>query len=311
MDVNSTDVIPSAVLVRIPLIRRFPQSSPFAVGVLLVSAIAVLDSVTGSEVSVALLYAIAISTVTWLGSRRDGVLVSGFTAAQGFVTDAVAGGGFGTMMAWDAATRLAVLSLIALLIGVVRDSLMEQRNRAMIDTLTGAMNRGPFFVVAEGERLRAGRTGSPITAVYFDLDLFKAVNDNLGHETGDRVLQIFADSVRAGVRGSDILCRMGGDEFALILPDTDAREAVIVVDRVRQILANCSRSEMVPITASVGIATYRFPPATVDAMISGADELMYRAKDRGGNTVVGNVFGGSVTHWSDQVAKTEQAMEWV
>jgi two-component system cell cycle response regulator len=111
----------------------------------------------------------------------------------------------------------------------------------------------------------------------------------------------------AAVRGTDIVCRMGGDEFVLLLPDTDAREAMIVVDRVRhQIYEHCMIDAR-PITTSVGIATYRFPPSTVDALISGADELMYRAKARGGDTVVGMVIVGPWTRWSDSVSLVQPA----
>ena len=85
----------------------------------------------------------------------------------------------------------------------------------------------------------------------------------------------------------------------------------MVVDRVRRILHECCRSEQVPVTVSVGIATYRFPPATVEAMVAGADELMYRAKSQGGNTVIGTVIVGLWNRWSDHVAQTEDALEWV
>ncbi len=310
MDEQTTPTA-AADLVRFPLIRRFPQGAPIVIGALFVSAIAALDWITGSEVSVSLLYAIAVSGVTWLGGRRHGMLVSLLAAAQSLGAHALADGGLAVTAAWNAAARLGLLFVIASLVGALRDSLIEQRDRATVDSLTGAMNRRAFYLVAERERLRAGRMGSAVTLTYFDLDGFKDINDRLGHEAGDRLLRVFSAAVRAGIRGSDILCRMGGDEFVLLLPDTDAREAVVVVDRVRRILADCCRSEAVPLTASAGIATYRFPPSTVDAMIAGADELMYRAKDRGGDTVVGTVIIGPWTRWSDQVADTEQALEWV
>ncbi|MEE9299244.1 MAG: GGDEF domain-containing protein, partial [Acidimicrobiia bacterium] len=259
------------------------------IGTFLVSAIAALDWVTGPEVSVSLLYAVAVSAVTWLGTRRHGFLVSGLAAAESLGAYVLADGGLAVSAVWNTATRLGVLLVIAALVSALASSLVEQRNRAMIDPLTGAMNRRSFQMIAERERLRAGRTATPLSLAYFDLDDFKDVNDRLGHSTGDRLLRVFAAAMRAGIRGSDVLCRMGGDEFVLLLPDTDARQAVVVVDRVRGILAECCRSEETGVTASTGIATYRFPPATVDAMIAGADELMYRAKARGGDTVVGTV----------------------
>ncbi len=298
-------------LVRFRLIRRFPQSAPIVIGTLLVSTIAALDWLTGPAVSVSLLYAIAIGAVTWLGTRRHGFLVSGLAAAQSLGAHVLAGGGLAVTAVWNAAARLGVLFVIATLVSALASSLIEQRSRAMVDPLTGAMNRRSFHLVAERERLRAGRTGTALTIAYFDLDDFKDVNDRLGHVAGDRLLRVFAASVRAGIRGSDVLCRIGGDEFVLMLPDTDARQAVVVVDRVRKLLAECCRSEEAQVTATTGIATYRFPPESVDAMIAGADELMYKAKARGGDSVAGTVIVGPWDRWSDHVADTEHAMEWV
>jgi len=297
--------------VRFRLIRRFPQSAPIVIGVLLVCGIAALDWVTGPEVSVSLLYAIAVGGVAWLGGRRHGILTSWLAASQSLGAEALADGSFAATALWNAATRLGVLLVVTLLVVALRDSLAEQREWATIDPLTGAVNRRAFYLVTERERLLAGRNGTAVTIAYFDLDQFKTINDDLGHETGDRLLRVFAASVRAGVRGSDVLCRMGGDEFALMFPDTDARDAVVVVDRVRKILAECCRLEEAEMTVSVGIATYRFPPSTVDAMIAGADELMFRAKALGGNTMVGTVIIGPWNRWSDQVASTEQALQRV
>lgn len=298
-------------LVRSHFLRRFPSSAPLAIGAVLVSMIAVADWATGPAVSVDLLHALAIIAVTWLGSRRHGLLIAGLAASEGLAAHVWSDGEIAVSAGWNAMTRLGVLAVIAVLVATLRDSLVEQRNRATIDSLTGSMNRRAFGLVAERERMRAGRDGSAITLAYFDLDDFKTVNDRLGHAAGDRLLKVFAASVRAGIRSTDVLCRIGGDEFVLMLPETDAKDAVIVVDRVRRLLAELCRGEDIPITASVGIATYRFPPSTIDAMIAGADELMYRAKSRGGNTVVGSVVVGPWTRWSDQIAEIDRALEWV
>lgn len=298
-------------LVRSHLVRRFPTGAPLAVGAVLVSAIATLDWATGPAISVGLLHALAIIAVAWLGSRRNGLLIAGLAATESLAAQVWAQQGLTVAAVWNAATQLGVLVVVTVLVTTLRDSLVEQRNLATVDALTGSLNRRAFGLVAERERLRAGRDGSAISLAYFDLDDFKTVNDQLGHATGDRLLRVFAASVRAAVRSTDILSRMGGDEFVLLLPDTDARDAVVVVDRVRRILADlCSREETA-VTASIGIATYRFPPSTIDAMIAGADELMYRAKSRGGDSIVGTVIVGPWTRWSDQVAEIDRQLEWV
>lgn len=309
MHEHSTTTV-EGTLVRLRLIHRFPEGAPTVIGTLMITTIAVLDWVTGPAVSLSLLYALAAGAVTWLGTTRHGRLISSLAAAESLGAHVLADGALAISAVWNSLTRLGVLLVITSLVAALRSSLVEQRNRAMIDPLTGALNRRSFNLIGERERLRAGRMGSPLSLAYFDLDDFKSVNDRLGHEAGDRLLRVFAASVRAGVRGTDVLCRIGGDEFVLMLPDTDARQAVVVVDRVRSILAECCRSEAVPVTASVGITTYRFPPSTVAAMVAGADGLMYRAKSRGGDTVVGTVVVGPWTRWSDHVADTEHALEW-
>lgn len=306
---HSTETIGNT-LIRSRLISRYPQGAPVAIGSLLVTVIAALDWFTGPTVSVSLLYAVAVITVTWLGGKRHGTLVTALAGAESLLAHVLSDGALAAAAVWNAATRLGVLLVVVSLVSALRDSLVEQRKRAMIDPLTGALNRRSFNMIADRERLRAGRNGTALTIAYFDLDDFKTVNDRLGHEVGDRLLRVFAASVRAGVRGTDALCRIGGDEFVLMLPDTDARQAVVVVDRVRRILAECCESEEVPVTTSIGISTYRFPPATVDAMVAGADQLMYRAKDRGGDSVVGTVIVGPWNRWADHLAETEEYLQW-
>ena len=108
------------------------------------------------------------------------------------------------------------------------------------------------------------------------------------------------------VRGSDLFARIGGDEFVVLLPGTDARAAVNVLDRVRHVVsARCCGDA--PLTLSVGIATFRFPPATVDAMVAEADDLMYRAKRAGGDRLVGAVVTGPWMRWGDRSLLPEGA----
>ncbi|HLE39526.1 MAG TPA: GGDEF domain-containing protein [Acidimicrobiia bacterium] len=296
-----------STIVRIPIIRRFPNAGPLIVGVLLATGIAVLDWVTGPQVSFSLLYVIAVMSVTWLGTRRHGALVAGLAASQSLFA-AFAGDGLASSDVWNAVMLLGVLLVVSVLVVALRTALLEQRRHATLDPLTGAMNRRAFSLIAERERLRAGRDGSPLTLAYFDIDDFKTVNDARGHSAGDAVLTAFAGAATDTVRGTDLFARLGGDEFVLMLPETDAREAMVVVDRVRRLLGDTCKIDGKALTTSVGLATFRFPPSTVDAMIAGADDLMYQAKNRGGDTVVGMVFVGPWTRWSRTMAGNEPAL---
>jgi len=299
--------LPDRTIVRIGLIRRFPNGVPILLGVLLVTGIATLDWATGPLVDVSLLYVIAVMAVTWAGTRRHGVLVAALASAQSLLASIVEVDRLPISALWNAITLFGVLAMVSALLGTLRNSLVEQRRMAMVDPLTGSMNRRAFQLIAERERLRSGRDGIAISLAYLDIDHFKQINDARGHGFGDALLSDFAATMTASVRGTDVVCRMGGDEFVLLLPDTDAREAVIVVDRVRRAVADRCAVDGAPLTTSAGIATYRFPPSTVDAMIAGADDLMYQAKARGGDTVVGMVIVGPWTRWSDTLGHPDEA----
>lgn len=293
-------------LVRFAIVRRFPNAAPLLIGVVLVALVAVADWATGPELSFSVLYLGAVVTVTWLGSRRHGMLVAGLAASVSLLAAAIGQGTVSPATLWNSSTQLLVLLLAAAAIGSLRHAVIEQRRMAMVDPLTGAMNRRAFHLVAERERLRAGRDGSPLTVAYFDLDHFKAMNDRLGHAAGDQLLVDLTAAASETIRGTDLFARIGGDEFVLLLPDTDAREAMVVVDRVRTLLRDDKTLDH-QITSSVGIASFRFPPNSVDAMLAKADELLYQAKERGGDTVVGMVIVGPWTRWSDEVHLPEPA----
>ena len=294
-------------LVRIDLFRRSRHVAPIALGVLLVSAIAALDWTTGPEVSTSLLYAVAVMAVTWVGSRRHGVLVAVLSAVQGLAAHAAdpESVAITATAVWNAATRLAVLILMASLLGSLRRALIEQRHLAAVDPMTGSLNRRAFQIAAERERLRAARTGAPLSLAYLDIDRFKEFNDRHGHRTGDRILAALARAVTDSVRGTDLFARIGGDEFAVFLPDTDARDAVKVIHRIRDAVRTACCGESAPITISAGIATFRYPPASVDTIVESADQLMYRAKRAGGDRVVGAVLAGPWLRWADDSLKSD------
>jgi diguanylate cyclase (GGDEF)-like protein len=269
-------------------------------GVLLVSAIAGLDYLTGTALSVDLLYVLAVMAVTWVGCRRHAVLVAVLAAVEGLAAESASGGGWVLTLpaVWNALTDLVVLTLVAVLLDSLHRSLEHQRHLATVDPLTGALNRRAFEIAAERERLRAARHGTALSLAYLDVDHFKSANDRLGHHAGDKVLEEVAAAMGQAVRGTDLFARVGGDEFVLLLPETDAREAMTVVQRVRAAAASAARAAGYPAALSAGIATFRFPPESVDAMLAAADNLLYKAKAAGRDRVVGAVVPGPWPRWA-------------
>jgi diguanylate cyclase (GGDEF)-like protein len=156
------------------------------------------------------------------------------------------------------------------------------------DYLTGARSRRAFFELAERERARAQRTRASLSLLLFDVDYFKRINDAHGHATGDRVLVELVLRARTVIRSIDTCARLGGEEFAVLLPDTGAEMAQRVAERLRAALAQPQAGgagEPIACTVSIGVATLA-PGETIAAMLSRADLALYAAKEGGRNRVV-------------------------
>lgn len=170
-----------------------------------------------------------------------------------------------------------------------RQELARQlRILASTDSLTGAYNRRHFLQLLEQEMARHQRYGEPAALLMLDLDHFKQVNDHYGHAAGDSVLKFFAACARRMLRRSDHLGRLGGEEFAILLPDTDADGARELAERLRQAIAESpveSEAGSIHYSVSIGIALFRHDDSTADSILARADHALYRAKHAGRNQV--------------------------
>jgi diguanylate cyclase (GGDEF)-like protein len=162
----------------------------------------------------------------------------------------------------------------------------QLRSAALTDSLTGLPNRRAFFergaaMIALGQRM-----GKPTSVIVFDLDRFKAVNDTYGHPVGDVVIEAFAVATRASLRVSDFTARIGGEEFASVLPDTDEEAARFVADRVMKCFVELVGDEVAGgahCTTSAGLAVSVGSRNTIEVMFKAADRALYEAKRLGGN----------------------------
>ena len=184
----------------------------------------------------------------------------------------------------DAAAWIAAQALIALENAHLHGLVQRQ---AVTDELTGLANRRRFLTQLETELARSRRSGSPLGLVLADLDDFKQVNDRYGHEAGDRTLRAFAEILRDAVRDIDLPVRLGGEEFAILLPDTNLDGGANLAERIRSTLAGTkieSGSDHIRVTASFGVSC--FPAAAAaDELLVDADRRLYDAKRRGKNRV--------------------------
>ncbi len=161
---------------------------------------------------------------------------------------------------------------------------------ATTDELTGLHNRRRFMNYAKEEQKRCKRYGHSMGLVMFDIDHFKNINDTYGHDAGDLVLQKLALLARENLRETDIVGRLGGEEFGILLIETNMPSAFMVIERLRKTLENSTftiNEKLLNITASFGIAfcSKEFPAETVDSLLKEADQAMYHAKENGRNKV--------------------------
>lgn len=187
------------------------------------------------------------------------------------------------------AFALPLLALGALLI-IHRKIVALAEHAANHDFLTGALSRRAFFNFGDHEIARADRTRQPLSVLLIDLDNMKAINDSLGHAAGDEALKAFVNRVTTGLRINDYLARIGGDEFAVLLPDTNLDAAVTLAERLRLQAGKAkekvgSEAKASPVAGfSIGVSSLR-PNESFDSLLKRADAALYRAKAGGRNEI--------------------------
>jgi diguanylate cyclase (GGDEF)-like protein len=179
--------------------------------------------------------------------------------------------------------RFASLAAMAYANSTQREQL---RTQALTDDLTGLYNRR-HFECSLGAALEDGRRrGEPSSIVYFDIDAFKSINDSFGHADGDEVLRAFAVHLSAQTRSSDIVCRTGGEEFIVVLPRTDAEQALHLAERIGDAVREAHLGPRANLTVSAGVATTPDSRDDIERLMHRADEALLRAKRSGRDRVV-------------------------
>jgi diguanylate cyclase (GGDEF)-like protein len=248
-------------------------SSPFFVGFFLVVAGTALSTEGRAPLAIALLASATLALVGIVGAI-DAPLDPVAVAWIGF--DAVA-----LILLADIATAAARAQRHA------RD---EALRASRFDALTGLYNRGFFFTMMEQEIRRSERMDRGFTVLMLDLDDLKPVNDRFGHQWGDRLLRATAETIRRTIRFTDAAARYGGDEFVILLPETDAPGGYVVGEKLRKDIADVAlhaADRIVRSSVSVGLVNYPDDGTTIEQLVAAADVAMYEAKRRGKNRIVG------------------------
>lgn len=271
------------------------QISPayiFAVAYAMVAGIAASDITTGYWMSLSRFHVLPIALVSWARGRRPGIVIALVSGLVWAGTDIIGARTFQepVIPIWNALVRLSILVAGSVILSALREALQQEKTMARTDFLTDVANRRHFFELANAEIRRCKRYRHAFIVAYLDIDGFKNVNDRFGHNQGDALLRLVARTIRTSVREVDIVARVGGDEFAILFPETDSHVSSDVMKKVQANLMRAMKDNSWPVTFSIGTVTYVSPPVSVDEMIKKADTLMYSVKNSGKNTIHYDVF---------------------
>ncbi len=237
------------------------------------------DASTGAELSLSILYLLPIALASWRFGRVGGVSMALFCVGLTYAVDKRFHHGFTHpgFLYWDVLVHILFFLAFTMTLAELRGTYLRLADIARLDGLTGLANRRRFYELAEHEFNRARRSSQPMTLVLIDVDNFKKVNDTMGHQEGDHVLETVA-AILKRMRKTDIACRVGGDEFLVLMPDTSEPAARTVVEKLLVDLRAAVAGRW-PVSFSMGVVTCtQGAPPAVESLVHAADEAMYRIK---------------------------------
>lgn len=248
----------------------------------LIVLLGLLRSATDTDFTFASLAILPVLAIAWIDGKRNGLLVALLATAMWLASDIASERQFSDdWIPWvNAITRLLTYGIAVLLVAQIRFQFDREHNNATHDALTGLQNRRAFFEAGDFEVERAKRYAHPLAVIYLDLDDFKQLNDCKGHDAGDAALRATASALTRTMRATDRVARMGGDEFAVLLPET-GYEAAITAGQKISIALDAALKAFPPVKVSIGVAWFAAADRLFPAMLTAADELMYEVKESG------------------------------
>lgn len=255
----------------------------FSLSMVIVLIIGITDYISGYEMSFSIFYLLPISLATVLANMTIGLVVSLLSAITWYLADILAHSSYSHMLipVWNALMRLGYFSLHTFFLAKLLSLYNQVKLASLTDPLTGIPNWRLFTEIFERELKMAQRTRKSFTLAYLDLDNFKKLNDSFGHAKGDACLIMISQEMTQLLRPMDIVARVGGDEFIILLPDTDMDTANEVLNRINTSVSVRIEQQKWPVTLSIGAMTFDDFSLSAEEMIKAVDDLMYTVKKSG------------------------------
>jgi diguanylate cyclase (GGDEF)-like protein len=269
----------------IKILDAKPKSFSICLSICLIAVIGLIDYYIPPDVSVSIFYLFPIGIATWVAGNCTGFFISIISSITWFMVNPRPEKYYSHFLVpyWNTIVNLAFFLFSNYLITELKITLNNLEKLARTDALTGLTNRMFFMELAKHEVNKALRHQETLTFAYIDIDDFKRVNDQFGHNVGDSLLCVVAEAAKSTLRKIDIIARIGGDEFAILLPRTSYESAEVVLHRVQRLLLESMNQKGFSVTFSIGAITFSEPPDSVSDMIEKADNLMYFAEKQGKN----------------------------
>jgi diguanylate cyclase (GGDEF)-like protein len=264
----------------------FPPKVVLSAGFAAMVAIFIIDLIAPKDVRLHLLYVFPLAAIALHCEHKRAVIGALILASVFQVTTFFFEGISGRSFATDALVALATAVLAVALARATRENHMIAVNLATSDWLTDLHNRRSFETIVDLEIKRQKRYGGVFALAVIDLDGFKLLNDSKGHQAGDKALQLLADVLREHSRQSDSIARIGGDEFAILMPNTKAPDSGSLCQQICVKIAKQMATAQFDVTASVGCKVFEQAPDSVSSALRQADQAMYQAKTNGKNRAV-------------------------
>lgn len=240
------------------------------------------DILSPAKYSFMMMYLFPIALTTWFAGQTAGFIIVmvciGFWSYTTSQVDLLS-------LTWNIISTLSIYLMISVMLTKLRFLWEKDKILSRTDPLTGVMNRRAFDEIVEYEIMSLQRQNSPFSLAYIDLDNFKEVNDRFGHKKGDELLKAIVACFSKNLRRTDIIARMGGDEFVVFFPGTDHNAVKHVMQKLMVHLRLLSEENNWPITFSIGVITSIDSDSDLEEIISLADKLMYKVKQTGKDNI--------------------------